>query len=195
MASSNDFVTESPIQGKLLISTPRLNGSCFEKSLIYVCRHNEEGAMGLVLNQTIPTKKSHSILSQLNIDDDFCLLSSINLHLGGPVDVFRGFILHSDDYRTSGTSILDAGYALSCSVDALRDVISGKGPSKSIVALGYAGWEAGQLEAEIHDDSWLCLNASEELIFHTHYSDKWYKATQYLGVSNMLHYSAVAGNA
>ncbi len=196
MLSTNDFVTIDHLQGKLLIASPKLAGSCFEKAVVYLCKHNSEGSMGLVLNHALPNHKTQQVLKQLNLKNDLNLNTALPvLYLGGPVEMFRGFILHSDEYSTKGTQKLQAGFSLSSSVDALNDIVLGSGPKQSIITLGYAGWSAGQLESEIAQDSWLCTEADEDIIFDTSSISKWEKAAQTIGVTNMLHYSAAVGHA
>lgn len=180
------------LQGKLLIATQKLSGSNFEKAVIYLCSHSTEGAMGIVVNHTFNADNTSSILQSLKLPAD--LDKQITLHLGGPVDMFRGFILHSDDYSSKNTNPLGSGFSLSSSLDVLRDISKGHGPQESLIALGYAGWGAGQLENEIEQDSWLSVPASHDLIFHTANAAKWREASKQVGF-DITRYCTVAGHA
>ncbi len=178
--------------GQLLIATPLVNETCFEKSLIYICSHSAEGAMGVLVNNVLNDITCSELLDQLNIKDAIRYLPPI--HFGGPVDTSRGFILHTNDYATNNTLIINENIALTATIDILQDIVAGKGPSKSLIALGCAGWKAGQLEEEIKGNSWICTTATEELIFGNNNHQKWGNSTRALGV-DFIRYSTVAGHA
>lgn len=196
MLSNNNFEQNNYLHGKLLIASPKLKDTCFEKAVIYICEHTKDGAMGLVLNHPLPHNKKQEIIKQLSLKTDQFENGHLPaIYLGGPVEIFRGFILHTDEYHSPDTQKLQNGLALSSSVNALQDIMIGNGPEESLIALGYAGWDSGQLEDEIQGDSWLCTDTSNDFIFNTKTTNKWEAATQSIGVSNMLHYSNAIGHA
>lgn len=180
------------VKGQLLVATPLIGESCFEKSVIYICSHDENGAMGVLINNVLDDISCGDLLEQLNIKDVVRFLPPI--HFGGPVDTTRGFILHTNDYTTSNTHLIGENISLTATVDILQDIVAGKGPSKSLIALGYAGWEAGQLEEEIKGNNWICIPATEELIFSQNYHQKWGISAKSLGV-DLSRYSTVVGHA
>jgi len=181
------------LEGQLLIATPVVTGSCFYRSVIYVCVHNEEGAMGIVINQIINNVTIRDILKQLGIQPGV-MKGDLPVHFGGPVDSARGFVLHTDDYKQRDTVIMKNGIALTSNIDVLKDLTVGVGPSRSIMALGYAGWNAGQLDVEIHQNSWLTAPASPDLVFENGGREKWFTAAESIGV-DLLKLSPAAGHA
>ncbi|MCE3233238.1 MAG: hypothetical protein K0R98_1495 [Rickettsiaceae bacterium] len=185
--------TSEYLEGQLLIATPLLKGSCFERSVIYVCTHTSSGAMGIIINHLFGDLKCSDILGQLNIEDPKLSFNS-PIYFGGPVESFRGFILHTDDYKGEATTPLYDNLAMTSDIDAIKAISSGKGPRKSIIALGYAGWGAGQLEEEIMANSWLTAPASENLIFDIENHLKWNESAKVLGV-NLHQYSTTIGHA
>lgn len=181
------------LEGQLLIATPLITGSCFYRSVIYVCVHNEEGAMGLVINHLIQNVTIRDILKQLNIEP-LRLKQDIPVHFGGPVDPARGFVLHTDDYSRSETVIMGESIALTSNIEVLRDIAVGQGPSESLLALGYAGWNQGQLEEEIESNSWISVPATKELIFNVNNPEKWAKSAESAGI-DLLKLSTTVGHA
>ena len=166
---------------KCLVAMPGTNGD-FAQSVIYICSHNKDGAMGFVINHRL---KEFSF-SDLAIDVPFTLKNqSIDLYLGGPLDKTKGFILHSDDYQISDSINADSGIAISSSLEILKDIASGKGPKQKIIALGYAGWAPEQLEKEILNNQWLVINANKDLVLNEKDSLKWEKALSLLGIDNI----------
>jgi putative transcriptional regulator len=184
--------TEGYLTGQLLVATPALNDSYFHKAVIYILSHSEEGAMGIVVNHVIQNLSSSLILSHLNINQSD-QHKDMPIHFGGPIESQRGFVLHTRDYNID-TFQLDTPIALSSNLQILKEIALGNGPHKSLFALGYAGWEAGQLEAEIAENSWINLPATEELVFDVTNSNKWEIAVGSLGI-NALRFSAQAGHA
>jgi putative transcriptional regulator len=169
------------LEGQLLIATPQLTGSCFEKSVIYLCAHNEDGAMGIIVNQPMEAVKTKDVFSQLNIHLNQ-QASEIKVFFGGPVESARGFVLHTADYTLNDTLMLGDDMALTCTIEILKDIAAGRGPKDAMLALGYAGWSAGQLESELETNSWLVSPASHELIFQTTDDEKWQTAAALGGV-------------
>ncbi|WP_135080837.1 YqgE/AlgH family protein [Terasakiella sp. SH-1] len=171
--------------GQLLVAMPGMPDPRFEKTVIYVCSHSEEGAMGLVLNRLVQSLTFPDLLNQLDIDSHG-MEGQIRVHLGGPVDEERGFVLHSPDYIKDSTVVVGARYALTATVDILRDMAVGIGPDKTMLALGYAGWGPGQLDQEILDNGWLTVPAEESIVFDDILDTKWERALGQLGIDPRL---------
>lgn len=185
--------TEPYLAGQLLIAMPGLQDERFARAVIYLCAHNEDGAMGLVLNRPIEALTFPDLLEQLNIADHDPS-SDIRVHLGGPVDASRGFVLHSPDYVRDSTMVVDNHFALTTTVDILRAIAQGRGPKKRLLALGYAGWGPGQLDDEIMRNDWLSVSADEALVFGEEADAKWSQAMGKLGIDPIL-LSDEAGHA
>lgn len=164
----------------LLVAMPSLHDPFFSRSVTYVCEHNEQGALGLVLS--LPLEATYDeLFKHLNIEtngnqDDRVLLA------GGPVDRERGFILHSPLGNWESSLTISDDIALSTSEDILKAIAQHQGPEDVVIALGYAGWEQGQLEKEIEENSWLFAPADKDIIFRTRPEERWLKATQLLGI-------------
>lgn len=181
------------LTGRLLIAMPTMLDPRFARTVIYMCAHNDEGAMGLVINRLIGSITFPDLLEQLGIDHSQ-VSDRIRVHFGGPVESGRGFVLHSGDYTQDGTLQVSSDLALTATVDILRDMADGGGPRLSMLALGYAGWGPGQLDAEIQANGWLHGDADEALVFDDDLDGKWQRAIGKLGVDiSML--SGEAGHA
>ncbi len=167
--------------GQVLLAMPAMSDPRFERSVIFVCAHNEDGAMGVVINKTLDSIDFRELLGQLDIPANEAA-RDIAVHFGGPVENQRGFVLHSNDYRHDDTLVVDDQVGLTATLDVLRDLAQGQGPENSILALGYAGWGPGQLEAEFQANAWLSVPASRELVFKVANSDKWERAFNSIGV-------------
>jgi len=195
----------SYLDGQLLLAMPSMTDPRFDRSVIYMCSHSEEGAMGLVINSSAVNIDFPGLLDQLDVSHDTEQFSDtpvspisgaaeIQLHAGGPVETGRGFILHSADYMQDSTLIISETIALTATVDILAAIAQGEGPQNFIIALGYTGWGKGQLEEEINRNSWLHIEPDDELLFRTDLDLKWPRAMAKLGVDiTML--STHAGNA
>lgn len=180
-------------QGQLLIATPSLQGSCFTRSVLFMCNHDEEGAMGLIINHALSGVDANKILSQFDITvapED----KTLPVHFGGPVDMVRGFVLHTPDYHSDETLPIDNFISLTSNISILKNIAAGEGPEKSILALGYAGWSPGQLEGEVERNSWFTVPASETLVFDIPNEFKWETAAESVGV-DLLKFSGQAGHA
>jgi putative transcriptional regulator len=185
--SSDD---EGYLDGQLLIAMPAMGDPRFSRSVIYLCAHSSEGAMGIIINQRAPNISFTELLEQLNIivpsKDSISLprsLSAMAVHLGGPVETGRGFVLHSADYfKAESTLPIDESVCLTATIDILRDIAKGSGPDKALLALGYAGWAPGQLENEIQANGWLNCPANPELIFDPEVDRKYTRALGSLGI-------------
>jgi putative transcriptional regulator len=180
------------LAGQLLIAMPRMQDHRFVRSVIFLCAHNEEGAMGLVVNKVIDTVTLPELLDKLGIPASG-LTGLARVHAGGPVEEGRGFVLHSDDYVEENTLVV-GNMALTATLDILRAIGRGKGPRRSLLALGYAGWGPGQLDAEMQDNGWLHVPADESIIFDNDVTDKWQRALGKLGI-DPLALSGEAGHA
>ncbi|VAW01195.1 UPF0301 protein YqgE [hydrothermal vent metagenome] len=201
------MIKASYLDGQLLLAMPGMTDPRFDHSVIYICSHSEEGAMGLVVNSAAANIDFYGLLEQLDVDFDPDLLigaddisgaghcdNEIILHAGGPVEIGRGFILHSADYIQDSTLVISQTVALTATVDILAAIASGDGPKDFIIALGYTGWGKGQLEEEINRNSWLNIEPDDQLLFRTDLDLKWPRAMAKLGVDiSML--SNHAGNA
>ncbi|ACT58728.1 YqgE/AlgH family protein [Hirschia baltica] len=173
---------EGSLKGKLLIALPTLKDPLFERAVILLCAHNEEHAMGIVINHAMTDIGCNELFDQLGMQN--APSTQVPLLLGGPVCPERGFVLHSDDYDAEGAtaSIMD-GVCLTATEDVLLALASDTPPEKAVLALGYAGWGEGQLEEEIMENVWLVADASEALIYDKSYNTKWNRALASIGVS------------
>jgi putative transcriptional regulator len=180
---------EGYLDGQLLIAMPAMGDPRFQRSVIYICAHSDDGAMGIVINQRAPHISFRELLDQLNIAAPSQRISVPSLaplmavHLGGPVETGRGFVLHSSDYfKADSTLPIDEGVCLTATIDILRDIARGDGPDKALLALGYAGWAPGQLESEIHANGWLHCPADAELLFDPDVEQKYELALGRIGI-------------
>lgn len=185
--------TEGYLEGKLLLAMPAMADPRFERSVIYLCSHNEDGAMGLVINHPIPNLTFESLLDQLEIDREE-RMPRIPVHSGGPVDTGRGFVLHSRDFVEETSVKLGEAVALTATVDILKALAGKDGPKHRIVILGYAGWGPGQLDHEIQQNAWLSVEPTADVLFDTPDDQKWPRAMASLGVDVAM-LSAEAGHA
>lgn len=166
----------------------------FERAVIFVCNHDENGAMGLVINKTKGELSLSYMLDQIGIEGDVKVADTAVLN-GGPVDINRGFVLHSPDYRNAEHSmILSDTLVLTSTKDVLESLVTDKAPERAIMAVGYSGWSEGQLEDELASNAWLVVDAEESLIFSNKMADKWTAALKHIGVTpDML--SSFGGSA
>jgi putative transcriptional regulator len=137
--------------------------------------------MGLILNKNLPTVTFAELLAQMNLAFP-SPQKEILIHYGGPVEMGRGFVLHSSDYMSESTVVIESGFAMTATLDILRAIATDQGPRQSLIALGYVGWGAGQIESEIQDNGWLIADANPELIFGKNLGDKWRYALGILGI-------------
>ncbi|MCP5368546.1 MAG: YqgE/AlgH family protein [Hyphomicrobiales bacterium] len=169
------------LTGQLLVAMPGMPDPRFDRTVIYMCAHNEEGAMGLVVNKSLDSLTFSELLDQIGIDSGGCDKAR-SVHFGGPVEAARGFVLHSADYVRDATMVVDDAVALTATMDILRAIAEGEGPNKAILALGYAGWGPGQLDSEIKANGWLHVDADDELLFGPELETKWERAMVKLGI-------------
>jgi putative transcriptional regulator len=189
------------LDGQLLVAMPGMTDDRFVRSVIYVCAHSAEGAMGIVLNRPASDLNFPDLLVQLEIVPDAERIKlpqrvgRMPVLMGGPVETSRGFVLHSPDfYIDQSTLPIDEGICLTATVDILRAIAKGEGPQSAVLALGYAGWSAGQLESEIQANGWLNCPADPELIFHSALDLRYTMALRKIGVDPAM-LSMDAGHA
>ena len=181
------------LTGQLLIAMPQMTDPRFAHAVIYICAHNSDGAMGLVLNKGVEKPTFPDLLKQLMIEP-VENADPINVLFGGPVETGRGFVLHSADYLQDATLLVDHEVGLTATLDILKEIANGGGPRHKLLMLGYAGWGPGQLDAEIRANGWLNVSADEELIFDHDLDTKWDRALAKLGVDGSM-LSGDAGHA
>ena len=195
-------MTKTPyLDGQLLIAMPSMSDRRFERSVIYLCAHSEQGAMGLIINKTTPMMRFGDLIGQLdmiagdNISEPPPELMEKPVLFGGPVEQGRGFVLHTSDYFAPDSSLpVTNAISLTATVEFLRAMAKGKGPQRAVLALGYAGWAPGQLESEIQHNGWLTCAADENLLFELDYDERYAAALRKLKIDpGML--SGEAGHA
>lgn len=193
MSKISPKLDEGYLTGQLLIAMPQMTDPRFGHAVIYVCAHNADGAMGLLLNKGIEKPTFPDLLKQLKIEPAENA-DPINVMFGGPVETGRGFVLHSADYLQDATLLVDHQIGLTATLDILKDIAVGGGPRHKLLMLGYAGWGPGQLDAEIQANGWLNAPADEALIFDHDLDTKWDRALAKLGVDGAM-LSGDAGHA
>lgn len=181
------------LTGHLLIAMPGMSDPRFQRTVIYMCAHTAEGAMGLVVNRLYGSVGFLDLLEQLEIHTTKPP-ADLRVHYGGPVESGRGFVLHSTDFMREGTMQVDDDVALTATVDILRAVAEGRGPKHCLLALGYAGWGPGQLDSEMQANGWLHAPADEKLVFDRDIDTKWERSIMKLGISPLM-LSGEAGHA
>lgn len=188
------MATELDLDGKLLVAMPGMGDPRFEKSVILICAHSAEGAMGLIVNRPSPDLSFQGLLDQLSIPHA-PQGRDIRVHFGGPVERGRGFVLHSRDYPGGPATMKVSGaYGMTATLDILEALAKGDGPTRALLALGYSGWGPGQLEAEIKANGWLICDAPEDLVFSPDNAGKWVGALRQMGIDPLM-LSAAAGRA
>jgi putative transcriptional regulator len=189
------------LDGQMLIAMPSMGDDRFSRSVIYICAHSSDGAMGIIVNQPAANISFADLLVKLDVipaSDLIELPSSaggVKVLKGGPVETERGFVLHSNDFYIENSTLpIDDGICLTATLDILKAIARGNGPANAVLALGYAGWAPGQLESEIHQNGWLHCTADAELVFGKDNEGKYNKALKKIGVEiGML--SGEAGHA
>lgn len=170
------------LAGKLMVAMPALGDPRFERTVILICAHSDEGAMGLIVNKPATDFSFADLLTQLKIKQNG-KDRDIRVHFGGPVERGRGFVLHSTDYDSgSATTHVRGGYSMTATLDVLEALARGSGPKQALLALGYAGWGPGQLESEIGRNDWLVSDPEEDLIFSLPDRAKWAGALRLMGI-------------
>ncbi len=185
--------TDHFLTGQLLIATPVLTDPRFAQSVVCVCAHTPDGAMGLVVNRPLVHPSFDELLTQLDIEPT-PPARRIRLFAGGPVDNARGFVLHTADWISEGSLKVTDDLALTASLDVLKVIAEGGGPREGLLALGYAGWGPGQLDAELQQNAWLSAPVDERLLFGNDHDAKWRRALALLNIDPLL-LSETAGHA
>jgi putative transcriptional regulator len=190
---ANPIATESSLTGQLLVAMPQMADPRFARSVVYLCAHSADGAMGLVVNRLIDSLTFDSLLEQIGVE----LTTgggSMPIHFGGPVESSRGFVLHTTDYLQDSSLVIEDDIALTATIDVLKAIARGEGPNRRVLALGYAGWAPGQLDAEIQANGWLLVPADLDLVFDVDNDVKWERAIAKIGIDLTL-LSSEAGHA
>lgn len=187
--------TTESLSGKLLIAMPGMGDPRFEHSVVFICAHSDDGAMGLIVNKPTPELKFSDLLAQLKIAPPPAEATAVAVHYGGPVEGGRGFVLHSSDYSGNESTLqVDGAFGMTATLDVLEDLSRGTGPDRCFLALGYAGWGPGQLEDELQRNGWLTCDAEPEIVFSPDPDRKWQMALASLGIDPMM-LSATGGRA
>lgn len=200
--TSKRSITETPtpmnLTGQFLIAMPTLHGDTFDRTVIYMCEHSASGALGLIVNRTADVKVSEILDKMAAENDSITYQPSARADqavlLGGPVQIERGFVLHAPFQKYASTVRISERLGLTSSRDILEDWAQGQGPEHMLLALGYAGWSAGQLEEELANNAWLTVPADEHVLFETLPSEKYAQAMRLLGISETM-ISGTAGHA
>lgn len=181
------------LTGHLLVAMPGMGDPRFDRSVVFMCAHSDEGAMGLIVNKPSADMALGELLDQLDIP---CSTPARNnpVHFGGPVETSRGFVLHSPDYTSRLQTLKVAGFGMTATQDVLEDIGTGEGPEQALVMLGYAGWGPGQLEGEIASNGWLTVDASPQIVFGAGGTSTWINALNAMGI-DPLGLSGAAGRA
>lgn len=182
------------LQGNLLIALPGMTDHRFERTVIYMCAHSADGAMGIIINRPVEGLRFRQLLHQLGIQASPDA-ADLPVLFGGPVETGQGFVLHSNDFeRGQSTLAVSADISLTTTLDILRAMAAGGGPNRALFALGYTGWGPQQIEGEIQSNGWIHCAADNEIIFGTDMESKWAVALRKLGI-DMSGLSAHAGRA
>ncbi|MGH6871887.1 MAG: YqgE/AlgH family protein [Rhizomicrobium sp.] len=182
MAKADPIEGDNFLEGKLLIALPGMTDPRFEKTVIFMCAHSNDGAMGLIINKPVEGLGFQELMARLGLritanTPDFPIL------YGGPVETGRGFVLHSGDYESAESTMpVSEDVSLTGTLDILRAMAEARGPEKAIFALGYAGWGPGQIENEIRLNGWVHCDADSAILFDSELADKWSGALRKLGI-------------
>ena len=190
MAKDDTTREAESLAGKILIAMPGMDDKRFARTLVYLCAHSSEGAMGIILNQPAPAASTFTdlliqldIISERDRDDLPPLARDMTVQNGGPVETTRGFVLHSSDYFVDNATLpIDDDVSLTTTLEVLKAIAEGRGPARAIMTLGYAGWSAGQLESEIQWNGWLHCPADPSLVFDRDLDGKYDRALKKLGI-------------
>ncbi|WP_218191055.1 YqgE/AlgH family protein [Enhydrobacter aerosaccus] len=166
--------------GRFLVAAPSMPDERFQKSVVFICKHDDEGALGIIVNNTVDDLPLGQVYKQLGIDVPSSAAAQPVL-FGGPVETSRGLVLHSADYKRDETLLINGGMALTASLEILKDMAAGTGPRQAWLALGHSGWGPGQLDHEMQDNAWLVVDANPSLVFDADFDAKWQRALDQLG--------------
>lgn len=192
---------EGFLKGQLLVAMPSMSDRRFARSVIYMCAHSAEGAMGLIVNFPAPHISFPDLLDRLGIipsgaeDGISSEIFERQVQVGGPVETGRGFVLHTPDYYSNNSTLrIDPGVSLTASIDILKAIAAGDGPDRAILALGYAGWSPGQIESEISANGWLNCPSDPDILFDGDLETKYSRALAKIGI-DPSHLVGDAGHA
>ena len=177
MPSSSPAAT---LVGRFLVAAPSMPDERFQKSVVFVCKHDDDGALGIIVNNKVDDLPLGQVYKQLGIDGPKATALQPVL-FGGPVETARGLVLHSADYKRDETMLIEGGLALTASLEILKDMAGGSGPRQAWLALGHSGWSPGQLDREMQDNAWLVVDADAALVFDPDLDAKWQRALDRLG--------------
>lgn len=180
------------LEGQFLVAMPHMGDTRFESSVIFICAHNDDGAMGFIVNRPLLAPNPVEFLKKLGLIteiDEINIPESVaqtELNTGGPVEPGRGFVLHSTDYHSKTTLKVNKQVSLTATLEILRDIAVGKGPHQFFMTLGYSGWGAGQLEDEIAANGWLTCQYDSDIIYDRNSADKYLRIMQHMGIDPRL---------
>jgi putative transcriptional regulator len=177
MPVDSDWLT-----GQLLVAMPGMADPRFARTVIYVCSHSPSGAMGLIVNRLFGDADFPMLLEQLNVKAP-PVPADIPVQFGGPVEMGRGFVLHSNDYMREGTTRVNDTISVTATLEIIEDIANGRGPLRAMLILGYAGWSEGQLEEELKTNGWLTVQTDDDLLFDKDLDSKWERAMAKIGIS------------
>ncbi|UYN95175.1 MAG: YqgE/AlgH family protein [Enhydrobacter sp.] len=166
--------------GRFLVAAPTMPDERFQKSVVFVCKHDDDGALGIIVNNKVEDLPLAQVYKQLGIDAATAVAERPVL-FGGPVETSRGLVLHSADYKRDETLMIDENLALTASLEILKDMAGGTGPKQAWLALGHSGWAPGQLDREMQDNAWLVVDGDPDLVFDSNFDAKWQRALDRLG--------------
>ena len=171
--------------GRFLVAAPSMPDERFQKSVVFICKHDDDGALGIIVNNKVDDLPLGQVYKQLGIEVAKTTAETPVL-FGGPVETSRGLVLHSADYKREETlliegGLIEGGMALTASLEILKDMAGGSGPKQAWLALGHSGWSPGQLDREMQDNAWLVVDADAALVFDTDFDAKWQRALDRLG--------------
>jgi putative transcriptional regulator len=194
MKMQKNAITEGWLHGKMLVAAPTMIDPRFEKTVVVLCVHHGDGAMGIIVNRMHPNLKYQDMMVQIGLPKNVLATSHPIIYAGGPVEGGRGFVLHSTDWGEHSTLDIDGELGMTATIDVLKEIAAGKGPKQSLLSRGYAGWAPGQLEAEIQANGWMVTEADPSIIFSPDLATKWHRALHGMGIRPDL-LSGVVGHA
>lgn len=198
MGEKTSQIEASYLSGKLLLAMPGIGDPRFQHSVIFLCVHDEQGAMGLVINYEVPDVNFGQIIENLGLNSDIEVnVEALQMPVmsGGPVESSRGFLLHSAEFTNKDTIRISPDFSLTGTTEALQEVVNGNGPDNALFILGYAGWGAGQLEVELQQNAWLVLDPDPEIVFNDDVKVKWNMALAKMGLDPALLSTDTSGQA
>jgi len=168
------------LAGRFLVAAPSMPDERFQKSVVFICKHEDDGALGIIVNNKVDDLPLGQVYKQLGIEIAQTTAERPVL-FGGPVETSRGLVLHSADYKREETLLIEGGMALTASLEILKDMAGGGGPKQAWLALGHSGWAPGQLDREMQDNAWLVVEGDSSLVFDADFDHKWQRALARLG--------------